>query len=165
MHPTLGRMRRPEIEDEGGIGAALSAMADGLGRLFTESLALARLELAEDARTVAFSLAQLALFGVLLLVGYVLGCAAAAIGLAYLIGPALGFLVVAGVNLLAGGVGIFIAASSLKQKPAHALEGTRAEARETARELRGLAHGEVVVPARLAARVDHHEMRGAAAGL
>ncbi|MGQ0504421.1 MAG: phage holin family protein [Myxococcaceae bacterium] len=106
----LGR----EDPDRGGIAALIGRMADGLGKLFTEHLALAKLELAEDARVLGGNLAKIAAFVPFVLVGYMLLCAALGMVLAQWVGYAGGFGIVGGANLLGGGFGIYVASAKLR---------------------------------------------------
>lgn len=137
----LGSSRKqdqPRVAEEGSVVHAIGQMADGLGRLFTESLHLAQVELKEDVKGIAKDAAKIALFGLVALLGYVLLCFAGAWGLAKLIGPGLGFLAVGGLHLIGGAVGAWLAIKSLSQKPEHLLEQTRGEVTETMQELKSL---------------------------
>ena len=98
---------REQQADRSGLAASFSRITEGISRLVSEHLALARTELREDARVFAFTGARLAGFGLLLLVGYGFLCAAIAVALWTWIGIGWALLVVAVVNLLVGGVGAY----------------------------------------------------------
>jgi len=108
--------------------------ADGLGRLVAEHLKLARLELVYDARDLGRRIGLMALFAPFLLIGYALACVAGAILLSRVVGMAGGFLIVAGANLLIGGIGFYRASSRLKQ--ASVLEHSREELARSAEALK-----------------------------
>ncbi len=97
-----------------GVGREIARMADGLGKLLTEHLALAKLELAEDAKVMATQVAKIAAFVPFILVGYALLCAALALWLARWLGAAGGFAVVGGVNVVAGAFGVYRASARLR---------------------------------------------------
>ncbi|HZA50919.1 MAG TPA: phage holin family protein [Myxococcaceae bacterium] len=107
-------MRAREKMDGAGLAAAVSRITDGMSRLFSEHLALARIEIQEDGRAFAFATARLAGFALLMLVGYGFLCAAAAVALWTWIGIGWALLVVALFNLLIGGVGVYTAIRRLK---------------------------------------------------
>ena len=100
--------------DGAGLAAAVSRITDGISRLFSEHLALARIEIQEDGRAFALATARLACFASLMLVGYGFLCAAAAAALWTWIGIGWALLVVALFNLLIGGVGVYTAVRRLK---------------------------------------------------
>src|SRR5919106_1255146 len=106
-------MRAREKMDGAGLAAAVSRITDGMSRLFSEHLALARIEIQEDGRAFAFATARLAGFALLMLVGYGFLCAAA-VALWTWIGIGWALLVVALFNLLIGGVGVYTAIRRLK---------------------------------------------------
>ena len=89
-----------------GITALVGRMADGFSRLVTQHLALARLELAEDARQVGTGLARIATFVPFLLTGYALVCAALAVLLARWMGLPGALALVGLANLVGGALGI-----------------------------------------------------------
>jgi uncharacterized membrane protein YqjE len=120
----------------GGIAASLTQLADGLGKLITQHLKLVRIELEEDARVVGSQLARIAVFVPFVIVGYALLCVALAVGLTAFM-PLWGSLAaVGGVNLVGGGIGIYVATQAIRQKKLFddskaALQGTRAMVQRT----------------------------------
>lgn len=107
----------------------MQRVADGFGTLVREHLALARIELIEDVKSVGGDSARVAAFTPFLLVGYLFVC----IALAILIGQALGlgwaFLIVGVLNLLVGGVGVALGLGRLKHR--RVLDDTVEELRAT----------------------------------
>jgi hypothetical protein len=101
-------------QTERGLAAVVGRMADGVSRLVSQHLLLARMELAEDARVMGGNVVRIAAFVPFVLVGYLFLSAALALFLARWLGQAGAFAVVGGVNLVGGGVGIAVAASRLK---------------------------------------------------
>ncbi len=100
--------------DQQGVATLIARMADGLGKLFTEHLALAKLELKEDAKHLGTQAGMIAAFVPFLFVGYTLLCAALGMFLAQWIGAAGGLAVVGGLNVVGGGLGIWRALVRLK---------------------------------------------------
>ena len=121
--------------DRGGIASAVGRMADGLARLFTEHLALARMELSRDAKAVGIDVARVVAFVPLVLLGYGFLCAAAAVALTAWMSMAAALGVVGGVNLVGGGLGIWAAVSSLKSR--EMMNDTVMEVSKTAMVLKG----------------------------
>lgn len=111
----------------------LGRITDGFGRLVSEHLALARVELHEDARALAVDLVRIAVFVPLILVGYGLLNAA----LAWLLSPWLtipgAFAAVGALNVAIGGFGAYRAADRLKGR--QVLEGSREEVGRTTQTL------------------------------
>lgn len=128
------RSRPPRPTSEGGLAAQLNQIFDGLTRLITQHLDLARLELAEEAKTVGGNLARVAAFVPLVLVGYLFLCAALAIWIGAWLTPAAGWAIVGGVNLVAGAVGVWVSVRSLNGRPPM-LAATRDELRASAEAL------------------------------
>ena len=96
--------------DGAGLAAAVSRITDGISRLISEHVALARIEFRDDARAFAFATARLAVFALLILVGYGFLCAAVAMALWSWIGSiGWALAVVALVNVLIGGPGVYLA--------------------------------------------------------
>jgi hypothetical protein len=100
--------------DGAGLAGALSRLSEGLSRLISQHLELARAELTHAARTYAKEAAGLAVFVPLVLVGYVLLCAAAAAALAGPLGLPWALALVGAVNLGVGGGGAAWVASRMK---------------------------------------------------
>lgn len=115
---------------EQGIAAQVSRMADGLSRLVSQHIALAKLELAADARAVGVSVATIAALAPFVLVGYTLLCAAAAWAIAPWVGIAGGLAIVGGVNVAGGIGGILYAVRRLQTR--QMLGTTRAELSQSA---------------------------------
>lgn len=90
----------------GSIAGHLTNIVEGLARLLTEHLTLARLELAHDARDVGRRLAWLSIFVPMVLVGYAFACAAAAQYLTRWLSLPAALLSVGAINAGAGGLGI-----------------------------------------------------------
>jgi hypothetical protein len=92
----------------GRISALLTDVADGVGRLVSEHIALARAELTQELDTWGKSLGRVAASLSLLLVGYAFLCAAL---VAYLaskgISTAAALLLVGAANLVVGAVGVY----------------------------------------------------------
>ncbi|HLT30693.1 MAG TPA: phage holin family protein [Myxococcaceae bacterium] len=116
---------------QGGLGAQLNHIFDGLTRLILQHLDLARLELAAEARTLGNNLARVAAFLPLVMVGYIFLCGALAIWLGAWLTPAAGWAIVGGVNLVAGALGVWFAVRSLNGRPPP-LSATRDELRASA---------------------------------
>lgn len=108
----------PQGRDQvgGGLAELVGALADGLGKLVTEHIELARLELSEDARAWGGEVGLLLAFAPFVLVGYTFLCAAGAAALSRWIGWAGSLLLVGGVNVAVGGVGIAQAVRQLKRR-------------------------------------------------
>jgi uncharacterized membrane protein YqjE len=107
-------MRAREQADRTGLAATFSRITDGISRLVTEHLALARIELREDARLFTLACARIAAFGLLVLIGYAFLCAAIAVALWSWIGIGWALLAVGLANLLIGGVGVYVAVKRLE---------------------------------------------------
>lgn len=99
-----------------GLSALVGRMADGFSRLVTQHITLARLELAEDARSVGTHLARLALFVPFVLTGHLLVCGALALLLGRWLGMPAAFVLVGGANLAAGALGMARAARGLQSR-------------------------------------------------
>jgi hypothetical protein len=91
-------------------------MTDGFSKLVTQHLALARLELMDDARAMGTDVARIAAFVPFVLVGYAFLCAALSAFLARWIGWDGSLAVVGALNLVVGGVGIAQAAMRIKAR-------------------------------------------------
>lgn len=102
-------MRAGEQADRSGIAQAMSRIADGLSRLVSDHLALARVELREDARTFAISAARIAVFVPLILVGYGFLCAALAVAVSRWIGLGWALFAVGFLNVAVGAIGVRVA--------------------------------------------------------
>lgn len=115
MRATAGeQMGLGTEQTERGLTALLGRMTDGFSKLVTQHLALARLELMDDARAMGTDLARIAAFVPFVLVGYAFLCAALSAFLARWIGWDGSLAVVGALNLVVGGVGIARSAARLK---------------------------------------------------
>jgi uncharacterized membrane protein YqjE len=133
-------MKRDEPEQPAAVTDLVARLVDGLGQLLSQHVALARLELGEEARSVSRVLGTLALFAPLLVVGYALLC----FGVAFLLAPWLSVpgavLLLSALNLLAGGLGLWSVRHLLKRP---LLPDSQAAVRESAKVLASEAHREV----------------------
>jgi len=118
---------------EHGIAAQVGRIADGLSRLVSHHIALARLELAEDARAIGVSVGTIAALAPFVLVGYTLLCAALAMAISPWVGMAGGLAIVGGVNVLGGIGGILFAVHKLRTR--RMLGSTRQELSQSAQVL------------------------------
>lgn len=98
------------------IATLVGRMADGLGKLVSQHIELARAELAQDVRGMGVDVASIAVFVPFVLVGYLFVCGALAALLAQWLGWAGALAVVGGVNLVGGGLGIFRAVERLRTR-------------------------------------------------
>jgi uncharacterized membrane protein YqjE len=126
-------MRGREQEERSGLAAALVRITDAVSRLMSEHLALARVELREDARALGLAVARIAVFVPLIVVGYAFLCAAVSVALAVWIGLGWALLVVGLLNVFAGALGTLVAASRLRGR--EVLEETRVEVSRSAEAL------------------------------
>jgi uncharacterized membrane protein YqjE len=103
---------------DGKIAALLTNIADGLGHLITEHIALAKIELTGDAMALARSLGQTVAFLSLVLVGY--GFLSAAL-VAFLapdrMSYAAALLIVGGGNLIVGAIGAYSGLRRMSARP------------------------------------------------
>jgi hypothetical protein len=99
---------------ERGLAPLVARLTDGLTRLVSQHLTLARAEMVEDARAVGADLARIAVFVPFVLVGYGFLCAALAVALAPWLSLTGSLALVGGLNLVGGGVGVARSASHLK---------------------------------------------------
>ena len=132
-------MTPPMEPTEHGLSALLGRVADAMGRLITQHLSLAKLELAEEAREVGVNLGRLAAFVPFVLVGYAFICAALAALLARWVGMAGALAIVGGLNLVGGTLGVLGALKTLKGK--RVLPDTKQELNRSATVLSATADG------------------------
>lgn len=118
---------------EPGLAELIGSLADGLGTLLTEHIALAKLELEEDARAFGGQLARLLAFVPFLVIGYLFLCAAAAAALSRWIGWGGSLLLLGGLHAVVGGVGVIHAVNQLKRR--HVMSTTVEAFRESAHAL------------------------------
>jgi hypothetical protein len=126
-------MRAREQSERVGLAAAVARITDAVSRLMSEHLALARVELRDDARAFGLAAARIAVFVPLIVVGYAFLCAAVATALAMWIGLGWALLLVGLLNVFAGALGVFVAAVRLKGR--EVLEDTRVEVSRSAEAL------------------------------
>jgi hypothetical protein len=142
MRATAGeQMGLGTEQTERGLTALLGRMTDGFSKLVTQHLALARLELMDDARAMGTDVARIAAFVPFVLVGYAFLCAALSAFLARWMGWDGSLAVVGALNLVVGGVGIARAATRLKS---HRLMDDTTE--ELTRSVEVLAQAQAPVP-------------------
>jgi uncharacterized membrane protein YqjE len=117
-------MRAEQLE-RGGLSSALGRLADGLARLLSDHVALARVELKEDARALTRDVALVAAFVPLVVIGYALLCTSLALVLAGPLGTIQGFAWVGALNFLLGAAGVGWAARRIQSQ--RMMDETRAE--------------------------------------
>jgi uncharacterized membrane protein YqjE len=127
-----------------GITALVGRMADGFSRLVTQHIALARLELAEDARQMGAGLAQVATFVPFLLTGYALLCGALSVLLARWTGLPAALALVGLANLVGGGLGISRALR--RMRTVKVMSGTQEELNRSAAALSAPPRGPTETP-------------------
>jgi uncharacterized membrane protein YqjE len=115
--PMMNVRTSREETDSGGIAAQIARVADGLGKLFAEHVTLARLELAEDAKTVGRQAGLVAAFLPFVFIGYALLCVAAAWMLTAWLTPAAAFGLVGGLHFVMGAAGAALAMKKLRARP------------------------------------------------
>lgn len=120
-------------DSDGSIASLVSRMADGMGKLVSQHLALAKLELTEDAKAVGGEVAKVAVFLPFVLVGYALLMVALSVVLARWLGLAGGFAVVGGLNLAGGAAAAGLAVARLRSRKL--LTGTVTELERTSERL------------------------------
>src|SRR5690349_17948352 len=101
----------------GGLAAHISKVAEGLSKLLTELVTLARLELTQDAKTMARQAALIAGFVPFLLLGYTFLCLALTLWLTRGMALWAAFLWVGGGHLVLGGAGVALAIRRLRARP------------------------------------------------
>ncbi len=126
-------------DDTGGIAGYLTELAEGMGRLITQHLQLARIELTQEGVALGRKLTRLALFVPFVLVGYGLFCAALALVLGRVMPLDAAFGLVAAANLLGGGMGLARAARGLRAPP-QVLDESFRELKSSAATLSAVTH-------------------------
>ncbi|MGO9830991.1 MAG: phage holin family protein [Myxococcaceae bacterium] len=125
-----------------GVTDLMARLVDGLGELLAQHVALARLELGDEVRSVSRVLATLALVTPLLVVGYALLCLALAFALSPWLSLPGAVALVGAANLAGGGAGLWAVRRTLKRP--HLAETTETLRESTtallteAREVRGV---------------------------
>jgi uncharacterized membrane protein YqjE len=103
---------------DGKIAALLTNIADGLGHLITEHIALAKIEITGDATALARSLVQAAAFLALVLIGYGFLSAALVTFLApERMSYSAALLIVGGGNLIVGAIGAYRGLRKMSARP------------------------------------------------
>ena len=131
--------RRRDKGERPGMTELVARLVDGIGQLLAQHVALARIELSEEAHSVGRALGTMALFVPLLVVGYAMLCFGLAFALSGLLSVPLAVLLVGLANFVAGGVALWRVYRTLKRP---ALEESTAAARESARALAAEVRGE-----------------------
>jgi uncharacterized membrane protein YqjE len=116
-----------------GVTDLVGRLVDGLGQLLAQHVALARLELGEEARGLSRALGTVALFIPLLVVGYAMLCFGLAFALARWLTVPGAVLLVGAANLLLGGVGLWTVRKAFARP---LLQDTTAAVRESAQVLK-----------------------------
>ena len=125
----------------GGVAGALLQVADGLGHLVVDHLALARIEVAQDVGAIAGQLGRLAAFIPLLIVGDAFLCGAVALGVAPWLGLPWALLILGLLNLGAGALGTWAAVRRLQAL--HPLEESARQAARSAAMVAPAGNGKV----------------------
>jgi len=103
-------------QESDGIIALVRETADGLGQLIADHVKLARVELASDARFYVRDLTVLVIAGLVLFLGYAIACVAAGLALGRAMhNTPLAFGAVAALHLIAGAIGVVLAAKRAKR--------------------------------------------------
>lgn len=110
------KMALPSDATNGSISALVVKLADGLGKLVTEHLELAKVELVDDAKELGLLVARLAVVVPFLLVGYSLLCGGIALVLSQWIPLYAALLILAVLNLLGGGLGLYAVVRKVQKK-------------------------------------------------
>src|SRR5215813_3545292 len=109
-------MRSPKKDAEGSLSSLITKLADALGRLMSEHLELAKLELKGDARALVTVGAKLAIALPFAVVGYAFLCAALCILVSRWLPLEAVVAAVGAFNLLAGGVLGYATMRGLKRR-------------------------------------------------
>jgi uncharacterized membrane protein YqjE len=105
-----------DVDGSGSISSLVTRLADALGRLLTEHLELAKLELKGDAKALATLVAKLAVSIPFVLVGYAFLCAGICLFLSRWLALEAVVAVAGGVNLILGGLLAYAAVRRLNQQ-------------------------------------------------
>jgi uncharacterized membrane protein YqjE len=133
-------MKRDAPAQAAGVTDLVGRLVDGLGQLLAQHVALARLELSEEAHSLTRALGTLALFTPLLVVGYAMLCFGLAFALARWLSVPGAVLLVGVANLVVGGAGLWTVRKAFRRPM---LQDTTAAVRESAHALQAEAHREV----------------------
>jgi len=112
-------------EASDGILTLVKETASGIGQLVADHIRLARIEMTADAKSYAREVGLLLIGGFILATGYGLGCIAAGVALASLIGPAFAFLSLALLHIAIGLTALVMIAGRMKH--IHLMQGTKHE--------------------------------------
>ena len=107
---------RSSKDVDGSISSLVTRLADALGRLMTEHLELAKLELKGDAKVLATLAGKLAVSIPFLLVGYAFLCAGICLFLSRWLALDAAVAAVGGVNLILGGLLAYAAVRRLNRQ-------------------------------------------------
>jgi uncharacterized membrane protein YqjE len=124
----VGTSRQKETQAPG-VTDLVGRLVDDLGQLISQHVALARLELGEEARSMGRVATSVALVVPLFLVGYALLCFGVALALDDVMGLTAAVFLVGGVNILIGLVALLVARQALKRQH---LPGIGTEVRKSA---------------------------------
>jgi len=129
-----------DAEDDAGDGiiTLVKETASGLGQLVADHIRLARLEMTLDARMYARDAGMLLAGGVIVLIGYGLGCIAAGSALARVIGAPLAFLALALLHIAVGAIALAVFARRMKRT--QPMQGTKHEVSRSVSALTARSH-------------------------
>ena len=109
-------MPRDTREEGDGIIALVRETADGLGKLIADHVKLARVELMSDARFYLRDVMVLVIGGLVIFLGYAIGCVAAGLALGRAMhNTPLALGAVAAVHVIGGAIGVVLAAKRAKR--------------------------------------------------
>ena len=101
--------------DGDGIISLVKEAASGFGQLVADHIRLARVEMTADAKSYARDVSTLLIFAFVLAAGYGLGCIAAGLALATIIGGPLAFASLALMHLVVGGIALALVVRKMKR--------------------------------------------------
>ena len=108
-----------------GIISLVKETASGLGQLVADHIRLARLEMTADAKSYGRDVGMLLAGGFIVAIGYGLGCIAAGMALARVIGAPLAFLALALLHVAVGVIALLVIAGRMKHL--QLMQGTKHE--------------------------------------
>lgn len=111
-------MKPPRLQDDGDptVGESLASAIEAVGELVEVHIALAKAELAQEARSMALAVVPLLAALPLLVAGYLLLCMGAADALGAVIAPGAGYAIVGGVNVIGGAAAIRYALGRFRKR-------------------------------------------------
>ena len=135
-------MRKHVQAESPGLSDLMARLVDGLGELLAQHVALARLELRDEAHAVARVFGTVALVVPLLVVGYAMMCFAVAFALATRLGVPGAVALVGAANLVVGGLALVGVRRTLQRphlpQTSEAVRESAAALAAEAREVRGV---------------------------